>query len=62
MEVMDACFSEVDIWPESTTIQKLMPSDFKEKYPTTRAIIDGAEIEIEQRKKSGHTIRDLVRV
>ena len=50
IEAMDACISEVDISPEKATIQKLMPSDFKEKYSTTRAIIDGAEIEIERCK------------
>lgn len=33
-------FSTIPMWPSRTTVDDHMPADFKEKYPSTRVIID----------------------
>ena len=40
-------FKELSIWPEKQQIQQYLPSSFKEKYPTTRCIIDATEVFIQ---------------
>ena len=37
-------FSTIPIWPSKENVEKQMPADFKEKYPSTRVIIDCTEI------------------
>ena len=37
-------FGHLNIWPSRSAIYKAMPQSFKEKYPSTRVIIDGTEI------------------
>ena len=37
----------LDIWPTREVIDKTMPISFREKYPTTRVIIDATEIKVE---------------
>ena len=37
-------FGQVCIWPSKEVIQKTMPADFKEKFPSTRIIIDCTEV------------------
>ena len=37
-------FGYLNIWPDRSTIDKHMPQSFKDKYPTTRVIIDGTEL------------------
>ncbi len=39
---------ENPIWPPRDFIRSYMPCQFKEKYPTTRVIIDATEIFISQ--------------
>lgn len=40
-------FDQVPIWPSRETIDESMPQEIKEKYPTTRVIIDATEIFVE---------------
>lgn len=37
-------FGQVCIWPSKEVIQKTMPADFKEKFLSTRIIIDCTEV------------------
>ena len=37
-------FGQVSIWPNREVIRATMPDSFKEKYSSTRAIIDCTEI------------------
>ena len=37
-------FGQASIWPSKEVIQKTMPADFKEKFPSTRIIIDCTEV------------------
>ena len=48
LEVMDSCFSEIDLWPDKESVMKNMPELFGAKCPDTRVIIDAAEIPIER--------------
>ena len=41
-------WSEVKIWPDKDLVQFNTPNDFKQKFPTTRLIIDGTEIPIQK--------------
>jgi len=41
-------FKQIPIWPPRDFIRSHMPRQFKEKYPTTRVIIDATEIFISQ--------------
>ena len=50
MEAMEASFAEVPLSPDKATIQQHMPFSFMQLYPATSAIIDAAEIAIEQPK------------
>ena len=43
-------FSTIPVWPPRTQIDKHMPADFKEKYPSTRVIIDCTEIRCQMAK------------
>lgn len=48
IEAIDACISEIDLWPSKAAVQEHMPTVFREAYPSTRVIIDCAEIFIEK--------------
>ena len=37
-------FGQVCIWPSKAAVQETMPADFKEKFPSTRVIIDCTEV------------------
>ena len=37
-------FGQICIWPSKAVVQQTMPLDFKEKFPTTRVIIDSTEV------------------
>ena len=37
-------FGSINIWPSRAEVDRLMPEDFKAKYPNTRVIIDCTEI------------------
>ena len=37
-------FGQVCIWPSKSVVQATMPADFKEKFPSTRVIIDCTEV------------------
>ena len=37
-------FGQVCIWPSKSVVQATMPADFKEKFPSTRVIIDFTEV------------------
>ena len=37
-------FSTIPIWPSKEKVEEHMPADFKEKYLSTRVIIDCTEI------------------
>ena len=37
-------FGQVCIWPSKLVVQATMPADFKEKFPSTRVIIDFTEV------------------
>ena len=39
-------WSEINWWPSRELVSYYMPSDFKSKYPKTRAIVDGTECPI----------------
>ena len=41
-------FNEIPMWPPRDLVHANMPKQFKEKYPTTRVIIDATEIFITQ--------------
>jgi hypothetical protein len=41
-------FKEVPLWPTREHVNSLMPTCFKEDYPSTRCIIDATEIYIQQ--------------
>ena len=63
---------EIPLWPPKDLVQMNMPTEFREKYPSTRVIIDASEIFIEQPKlpelqqmiflnyKNGNTFKGLV--
>ena len=38
---------QISIWPSREVVSSTMPSEFKEKYPTTRVIIDCTEVRCE---------------
>ena len=40
-------FGQICIWPSRQVVSSTMPEDFKEKYPSTRVIIDCTEIQCE---------------
>lgn len=40
-------FGQISIWPSKEIVQATMPADFKEKFPTTRVIIDCTEVRCE---------------
>ena len=44
-------FKELNIWPEKEVIEMYMPFDFKEKFPSTRVILDATEIPIQKPSK-----------
>lgn len=48
IETMDACFQEVNLWPERDDVRASLPDVFKEQYATTRALIDCSELFIEK--------------
>ena len=41
-------FQQVPLWPSRDVVQSYMPQIFKDKYPSTRVIIDATEIYVEQ--------------
>ena len=40
-------FGQICIWPSKEVVQATMPADFKEKFPTTRVIVDCTEVRCE---------------
>ncbi len=44
-------FKELNIWPEKEIVETFMPFDFKEKFPSTRVILDATEIPIQKPSK-----------
>lgn len=74
MELIEAVMDEYPLSPDKEVIQGHMPHIFKEQYPDTRAIIDAAEIEIDQPRnpdtqsqtwspyKSRNTLKSLLAV
>lgn len=40
-------FAQINIWPSREAVTKAMPEVFKDKYPSTRVIIDCTEIKCE---------------
>lgn len=40
-------FKDLNIWPTKEQIQMHLPKQFKEKYPTTRCVIDATEVYIQ---------------
>ena len=43
-------FSTIPIWPSKEKVEEQMPADVKEKYPSTRVIIDCIEISCQMPK------------
>ena len=43
-------FSAANVWPTRSLIDQHIPADFKEKYPSTRVIIDCTEIRCQMPK------------
>ena len=43
-------FSTIPIWPSKGKVEEHVPADFKEKYPSTRVIIDCTEIRCQMPK------------
>ena len=41
-------YKEINIWPSRALIDKYMPKEFKENFPSTRVIIDAAEFLLEK--------------
>ena len=41
-------FREIDIWPSRSLVDAFMPDSFRQKYPSTRGIIDATEFHIEK--------------
>ena len=41
-------FREIDIWPSRSLVDAFMPDSFRQKYPSTRVIIDATEFHIEK--------------
>lgn len=37
-------FGQVCIWPSKAVVQQTMPADFREKFPSTRMVIDCTEV------------------
>ncbi|XP_013420404.1 uncharacterized protein LOC106180817 [Lingula anatina] len=44
-------WQKLDIWPVKELVDFYMPQDFKDKFPTTRVIIDGVEMPIKKPSK-----------
>ena len=38
---------ELNTWPSRDVVSKFMPQDFKQKFPTTRVILDATEMPIQ---------------
>ena len=43
-------WKELDIWPSRDLVKYHAPSDFKAKFPSTRAVVDGTECPIQKPK------------
>lgn len=41
-------WKQVDLWPERDVVKFYMPSDFKQKFPSTRVVVDGTEVPIQK--------------
>ena len=41
---------EIDIWPERYLVRLFSPSGFKEKFPTTRVVVEGMEFLVKKPK------------
>ena len=46
-----ASWDDIDWWPSRELVSFFAPSDFKAKFPTTRAIVDGTECQIKKPKQ-----------
>lgn len=74
MNYMFFRLGELPLWPARDTVQSLMPTEFKTRYPTTMCMIDCTEIKIQKPKslvnqsatysdyKSSNTVKGLVAV
>lgn len=45
---MSLQWREIDIWPSKDMVRFYSPLDFKKKFPTTRVVVDGAEMPIKK--------------
>ena len=43
-------FCKISVWPSRAKVDQHMPADFKDKYPSTRVIIDCTEIRCQMLK------------
>ena len=50
------------MWPSRAKVDQHMPADFKDKYPSTRVIIDCTEIRSQMLKKNHTTLKGLVSI
>ena len=41
-------FQQIPLWPPTALIVSNVPKEFQKKYPSTRVVIDGTEIYVEQ--------------
>ena len=53
VKFMSLQWREVNLWPNRETVDFFAPFDFKQKFPTTRVIIDGTEIPLKKPKAPG---------
>ena len=48
MNFMYFQFKELDLWPDEEVAREFMPTNFAEKFPSTRVILDATEVPIEK--------------
>ena len=48
VKFMSKQWRKINIWPERDTVRHFAPTDFKTKFPTTRAIFDGTECPVKK--------------
>jgi len=48
VKFMSKQWRKINIWPERDTVRHFAPTDFKTRFPTTRAIFDGTECPVIQ--------------
>ena len=50
INVMFLKFSSIPVWPSRESVDEHMPADFKEKYSSTRVIVDCTEVRCQMPK------------